>query len=52
MMPPDRLCLLRSFPAEKRSAWPAGERVGNARNKDPQLLHQFEFLGGLLFPVD
>jgi putative SOS response-associated peptidase YedK len=52
MMPPDRLCLLRSFPAENRTAWPVGELVGNVRNKDPQLRNQFEVLGGLLFPAD
>jgi putative SOS response-associated peptidase YedK len=33
--------LLRPFPAEKMLAWPVGDRVGNVRNNDPQLLEQF-----------
>jgi len=32
--------LMRPFPAEKMVAWPVGERVGNVRNNDPQLLEQ------------
>jgi putative SOS response-associated peptidase YedK len=30
--------LLRPFPAERMTAWPVGERVGNVRNDDPELL--------------
>ena len=33
--------LLRPFPAEKMLAWPVGDRVGNVRNNDPQLIEQF-----------
>jgi putative SOS response-associated peptidase YedK len=33
--------LLRPFPAGKMLAWPVGDRVGNVRNNDPQLLEQF-----------
>jgi putative SOS response-associated peptidase YedK len=33
--------LLRPFPAEKMRAWPVGNRVGNVRNNDSQLLEQF-----------
>ena len=32
--------LLRPFPADEMSAWPVGERVGNVRNNDPQLLER------------
>ncbi len=32
--------LMRPYPAEKMVAWPVGERVGNVRNNDPQLLEQ------------
>jgi putative SOS response-associated peptidase YedK len=32
--------LLRPYPAEKMRLWPVSERVGNARNNDPQLLEQ------------
>lgn len=32
--------LLRPFPAEKMSAWPVGNRVGNVRNNDPRLLER------------
>ena len=32
--------LLRPYPAEKMRAWPVGDRVGNVRNNDPQLLVQ------------
>jgi len=30
--------LLRPYPAEHMRAWPVGDRVGNVRNNDPQLL--------------
>jgi putative SOS response-associated peptidase YedK len=30
--------LLRPFPAEQLIAWPVGDRVGNVRNNDPELL--------------
>ena len=30
--------LLRPFPAERMTAWPVSERVGNVRNNDPELL--------------
>ena len=30
--------LLRPFPAEKMTAWPVSNRVGNVRNNDPELL--------------
>ena len=30
--------LLRPYPAEKMTAWPVGDRVGNVRNNDPELL--------------
>jgi putative SOS response-associated peptidase YedK len=30
--------LLRPFPAEQMIAWPVGDRVGNVRNDDPELL--------------
>jgi putative SOS response-associated peptidase YedK len=30
--------LLRPFPADRMSAWPVSERVGNVRNNDPDLL--------------
>ena len=30
--------LLRPFPAEEMVTWPVGERVGNVRNNDPELL--------------
>jgi putative SOS response-associated peptidase YedK len=30
--------LLRPFPAERMTAWTVGERVGNVRNDDPELL--------------
>ena len=30
--------LLRPFPAEQMISWPVGERVGNVRNNDPELL--------------
>ena len=32
--------LLRPYPAEKMVAWPVGDRVGNVRNNDPQLLEE------------
>ena len=34
--------LLRPFPAEKMVAWPVGDRVGNVRNNDSQLLETVE----------
>ena len=46
---PDRL---PSFAPDKSTAWPAGGRLGNVRDQDPQLLNQLEFLGRLLFPTD
>lgn len=30
--------LLRPYPAERMIAWPIGDRVGNVRNNDPELL--------------
>jgi len=30
--------LLRPFPAEQMISWPVGDRVGNVRNNDPELL--------------
>jgi len=30
--------LLRPFPAEQMVSWAVGERVGNVRNNDPELL--------------
>ena len=30
--------LLRPFPAERLTAWPVSNRVGNVRNNDPELL--------------
>jgi len=30
--------LLRPYPAEKMTAWPVSDRVGNVRNNDPELL--------------
>jgi putative SOS response-associated peptidase YedK len=30
--------LLRPYPAEEMTAWPVGNRVGNVRNNDPELL--------------
>lgn len=37
---PERLPidLLRPFPAEQMISWPVGDRVGNVRNDDPELL--------------
>jgi putative SOS response-associated peptidase YedK len=35
-MPP--VDLLRPYPAENMLAWPVGQRVGNVRNNDPELL--------------
>jgi putative SOS response-associated peptidase YedK len=32
--------LLRPYPAEKMTAWPVSDRVGNVRNNDPELLEQ------------
>jgi putative SOS response-associated peptidase YedK len=32
--------LLRPYPAENMLAWPVGQRVGNVRNNDPELLEQ------------
>ena len=32
--------LLRPYPAEKMLAWPVGQRVGNVRNNDPELLEE------------
>ena len=32
--------LLRPYPAEKMQAWQVGERVGNVRNNDPELLER------------
>ena len=32
--------LLRPFPAEEMRAWPVSDRVGNARNDEPQLLDE------------
>ncbi len=32
--------LLRPYPAEKMNAWQVGQRVGNVRNNDPELLEQ------------
>jgi putative SOS response-associated peptidase YedK len=32
--------LLRPYPAEKMQAWQVGQRVGNVRNNDPELLEQ------------
>jgi putative SOS response-associated peptidase YedK len=34
--------LLRPYPAEKMRSWPVGERVGNVRNDDPELLKECE----------
>lgn len=33
--------LLRPYPAEKMTAWPVSDRVGNVRNNDPELLEHF-----------
>ena len=34
--------LLRPYPAEKMSAWPVSDRIGNVRNDDPDLLTPVE----------
>jgi putative SOS response-associated peptidase YedK len=34
--------LLRPYPAERMTAWPVGDRVGNVRNNDPELLEPAE----------
>jgi putative SOS response-associated peptidase YedK len=34
--------LLRPYPAEKMTAWPVSDRVGNVRNNDPELLESPE----------
>lgn len=34
--------LLRPFPAEKMSAWRVGDRVGNVRNNDPELMNALQ----------
>jgi putative SOS response-associated peptidase YedK len=43
--------LLRPYPAEKMAAWPVGDRVGNVRNNDPQLLEEQRLHSAMsLFP--
>lgn len=44
--------LLRPFPAEKMVAWPVTDRVGNARNNDPQLLEELQPSQESLFPAN